>query len=89
MIASRSDECELVREPFLLLGIISAIRRVLILAAKFGELRGKAETVFQNFVIELAAHTVLTLALTVSLVLLQKAGAAAVSNVAGFIQMAT
>ncbi len=64
----------LVPEPFLLVGLISAIRRVLVLTAEFGELRDKPEGIARQFVIELAVLTVLILALAVSLLLLRKRG---------------
>src|SRR5207302_1638469 len=63
-------EHALAPEPFLLIGLISAIRRVLLVTAEFGELRDKTEDVFRHFIIELAVLTVLIVALTVSLVLL-------------------
>ena len=64
-------EHALVPEPFLLVGLISAIRRVLILTAEFGERQGEVHA----FVIELGVLTVLILALSISLVLLRKTGA--------------
>ena len=62
-------------EPFLIVGLISAIRRVLVLTAEFGEMHEQAPALSQYFVIELAVHTVLILALAISLVLLRKRGA--------------
>jgi uncharacterized membrane protein (DUF373 family) len=64
-------EHALVPEPFLLVGLISAIRRVLILTAEFGEKQGQVDA----FVMELGVLTVLILALALSLVLLRKMGA--------------
>ena len=66
-------EHALVPEPFLLVGLISAIRRVLVLTAEFGEFR--TEIGAQQFVIELAVLTVLIVALVASLILLRKSGA--------------
>src|SRR5438445_2842657 len=60
-------EHALVPEPFLLVGLISAIRRVLVVTAEFGELRDKTETAFQHFVVELAVMTLLIVALAVAL----------------------
>jgi uncharacterized membrane protein (DUF373 family) len=71
-------EHALVPEPFLLVGLISAIRRVLVLTAEFGEFR--TEVGAQQFVIELAVLTVLIVALVVSLVLLRKSGASVVAH---------
>jgi uncharacterized membrane protein (DUF373 family) len=73
-------EHALVPEPFLLVGLISAIRRVLVLTAEFGESRDKAAgPTTEQFCIELAVLTVLILALAVSLVLLRKRGAPVVA----------
>jgi hypothetical protein len=46
-------EHALVSEPFLLVGLISAIRRVLVVTAEFGHLRETAEDVFRLFVVSL------------------------------------
>jgi hypothetical protein len=73
-------EHALLPEPFLLIGLISAIRRVLILTAEYGELREKTEIGAQYFVIELVVLTVLILALVISLVLLRKRGAPVVAK---------
>jgi hypothetical protein len=67
-------EHALIPEPFLLVGLISAIRRVLVLTAEFDQFR--TEIGAQQFVIELAVLTVLIVALVASLVFLRKSGAA-------------
>lgn len=67
-------------EPFLVVGLISVIRRVLILTAKFGDWHAKTASESQHLVIELAVCTVLILILAVSLMLLQKANAFAAAN---------
>jgi uncharacterized membrane protein (DUF373 family) len=67
-------EHALVPEPFLLVGLIAGIRRVLVLTAEFGELRGRTEMELRYFIIELGVLTLLVVALTVSLVLLRKSG---------------
>ena len=67
-------EHALVPEPFLLVGLISAIRRVLVLTAEFGELRDKTQIAAQHFVMELAVLTVLIIALVISVALLRKRG---------------
>jgi uncharacterized membrane protein (DUF373 family) len=72
-------EHALLPEPFLLVGLISAIRRVLILTAEF-EGREKTEGGAQHLVIELAVLTALIVALVVSLVLLRKAGGPVVAH---------
>ena len=72
-------EHALLPEPFLLVGLISAIRRVLVLTAEF-ESREKTEGGAQHLVIELAVLTVMIVALVVSLVLLRKAGGPVVAH---------
>jgi uncharacterized membrane protein (DUF373 family) len=67
-------EHALIPEPFLLVGLISAIRRVLVLTAKFPELHERTASISQQFTIELAVLTVLILALAISLVLMRKWG---------------
>jgi uncharacterized membrane protein (DUF373 family) len=67
-------EHALLPEPFLLVGLIAAIRRVLVLTAEFGEVREKSETMLKYFVIELGVLTLLILTLVVSLLLLRKKG---------------
>ena len=65
-------EHTLVPEPFLLVGLISAIRRVLVLTAEFDGLHEKAALTPQQFAVELAVLTVLILALAVALILLRR-----------------
>ena len=67
-------------EPFLLVGLISVIRRVLILSAKFGNWHEKTANESQHIIIELAVNTVLLLILAISLMLLRKSSAPAVAN---------
>jgi hypothetical protein len=70
----------LIPEPFLLVGLIAAIRRVLVLTAEFAQVRDQSEIVFQHLIIELAVLTFLIVALVVSLVLLKKRGVVAVAE---------
>jgi len=70
-------EHALMPEPFLLVGLIAAVRRVLVVTAKFGELHDDKEEVFRHFILELAVLTALIVALAVSLLLLRKNGAVA------------
>ena len=70
----------MIPEPFLLVGLIAAIRRVLLLTAEFSQVHDQPDTVFKRFVIELAVLTALIVALVVSLVLLRKRGTAAVAE---------
>lgn len=63
-------EHSIVPEPFLLVGLIAAIRRVLIVTAEFSQVRPLSEEIFRRFVIELVVLTVLIVALAFSLLLL-------------------
>lgn len=65
-------EHAVIPEPFLLVGLIAAIRRVLIITAEFSQIRPLSEGTFQHFVIELGVLTLLILALAFSLLLLRK-----------------
>ena len=62
-------------EPFLLVGLISAIRRVLVLTAEFGESPDKSVTAVQAFCLEIAVLTAMILALAISHMLLRKRSA--------------
>lgn len=70
----------LIPEPFLLVGLIAAIRRVLVLTAEFADIGDKPETVFQHLIVELIVLTFLIVALVISLVLLRKRGVTAVAE---------
>src|SRR5207244_6840623 len=61
-------EHALVPEPFLIVGLIAATRRILVLTAEFVTLPGKAEGVFRNAMIELGLLTLLVVAMVASLV---------------------
>jgi uncharacterized membrane protein (DUF373 family) len=65
-------EHALIPEPFLLIGLIAGIRRVLLLTAEFAQVHEKSDIVFQHFIVELVALTVLIVALVISLVVLRK-----------------
>src|SRR6266850_2746033 len=65
-------EHALMPEPFLLIGLIAGIRRVLLLTAELAQVSEKSEVVFQHFIMELLALTVLIVALVISLVVLRK-----------------
>jgi uncharacterized membrane protein (DUF373 family) len=65
-------EHALVPEPFLIVGLIAVIRRVLVLTAEFGDMLQKAEHVFRNAMLELGLLTSMVIALVVALVLLRK-----------------
>ncbi|HEY7041192.1 MAG TPA: phosphate-starvation-inducible PsiE family protein [Methylomirabilota bacterium] len=65
-------EHTLVPEPFLLVGLISAIRRVLVLTAEVDTMLAQGSITPQQFAVELAVLAVLILALAVSLILLRR-----------------
>jgi len=73
-------EHSLIPEPFLLVGLIAAIRRVLVLTAEFAQAHAQSETIFKHFIIELVVLTFLIVALVISLVLLRKRGLANVAE---------
>jgi uncharacterized membrane protein (DUF373 family) len=65
-------EHALMPEPFLLVGLIAGIRRVLLLTAELAHVHEQSEAVFRHFIVELLVLTVLIVALVISLVLLRK-----------------
>ncbi len=67
-------EHTIIAEPFLLVGLIAAIRRVLVLTDEFAEIADKEEPVFRHFVVEMGALTLLIVTLVVSLYLLRRRG---------------
>lgn len=70
----------LIPEPFLLVGLIAAIRRILVLTAEFAQIKEQTEAVFQHLIVELAVLTFLIVALVASLVLLRKRGVTTVAE---------
>jgi len=62
----------LVPEPFILVALIAAVRRILVLTAEIGKLVEKSVADFQHAMIELAILTLMTLTLVGSLVILRK-----------------
>jgi uncharacterized membrane protein (DUF373 family) len=62
----------LVAEPFLIVGLIAAVRRVLILTAEFSKPAEVVEAAFRNAMVELGLLTVLILALVFSLFLVNR-----------------
>ena len=65
-------EHTLAPEPFLLVGMIAAVRRVLVITAELKESHGKTEEIFRFLMIELGVLTLLIVALVVSVMLLRK-----------------
>jgi uncharacterized membrane protein (DUF373 family) len=58
-------ENEIVAGPFLLIGLIAVVRRILLLTAEAEQTLGTQE--FQNLVIELGVLTVLVISLSIAL----------------------
>ena len=73
-------EHTVIPQPFILVGLIAAIRRVLVLPAELAQVHEQTDVVFQRFVIELVVLTVLIIALVISLVLLRKRGVEAAAE---------
>jgi uncharacterized membrane protein (DUF373 family) len=73
-------EHQLVPEPFLIVGLIAAIRRVLVLTAEFSRLMEKGMEALRAAMIELGILTVMIVALVLSLVLLRRRHADAVAE---------
>jgi uncharacterized membrane protein (DUF373 family) len=67
-------EHALLPEPFLIVGLISCIRRLLVLTAEYGEHHQMSPEAVRVLVIELAVLTVMILALVGSLVMLRRRG---------------
>jgi uncharacterized membrane protein (DUF373 family) len=65
-------EHALVPEPFLVVGLIAAIRRVLVITAEFSDVKDAGTAQFRATMVELGLLTVLSLVLVVSLVLLRR-----------------
>ena len=64
-------EHALLPEPFLVVGLIAATRRILVVTAEFGQMVDKPGDVFRRGMIEVALLTVMVLALVASLRLLR------------------
>jgi hypothetical protein len=73
-------EHALVPEPFLIVGLIAATRRILVLTAEFGTLPDRTEAVFRTAMIELGVLTLMIVAFVASLLMLRNRGAAAVAS---------
>jgi uncharacterized membrane protein (DUF373 family) len=65
-------EHTLVAEPFLIVGLIAAVRRVLVLTAEFSKPAEVLEAAFRNAMFEMGLLTVLILVLVFSLFLLKR-----------------
>ncbi len=67
-------EHTLAPEPFLLIGLIAAVRRVLVITAELAEARSKTEDAFRFLMIELGVLTLLIVALVASVMMLRRKG---------------
>ncbi len=65
-------EHTLAPEPFLLIGLIAAVRRVLVITAELTERKLDSEDVFRHLMIELGVLTFMVLALVASVMMLRK-----------------
>jgi uncharacterized membrane protein (DUF373 family) len=68
-------EHALTPEPFLIVGLIAATRRVLVLTAEFKDLLQKGPEAFRNGMVELGLLAFLIVALVISLAVLRRRGA--------------
>ena len=68
-------EHTLVPEPFLIVGLIAATRRILVLVAELNKFLEQPNGSFRNAMTELGFLTVLTVALVASLMMLRRRGA--------------
>jgi len=73
-------EHALVPEPFLVVGLIAATRRILVVTAEFGDLVERGDLAFRNAMIELGVLTGMIVALVASLVLLRRRSPIAVAD---------
>jgi uncharacterized membrane protein (DUF373 family) len=67
-------EHALVPEPFIIVGLIAVIRRVLVLTAEFSDLMTQGDDAFRNAMFELSILTVMVFVLVLSLALLRRRG---------------
>jgi uncharacterized membrane protein (DUF373 family) len=63
---------ELKPEPFLVVGLIAAVRRILVVTAEFAHMVDREEAAFRRAMLEVALLTAMVLALVVSLWLLRR-----------------
>jgi hypothetical protein len=73
-------EHTLIPEPFLIVGLIAATRRILLLTAEFSKLLEQGETAFRNAMWELGLLTMMVLVLVISVVLLRRRSEKAVAE---------
>jgi uncharacterized membrane protein (DUF373 family) len=65
-------EHALVPEPFLIVGLVAATRRILVMTAEYGTLTTRSEEIFRASMIELSVLTLMIVAFVASLLMLRK-----------------
>ena len=65
-------EHTLIPEPFIIVGLIAATRRILVLTAEFAKLAEVGTETFRNAMIELTILTIMVVALVASLIMLRR-----------------
>jgi hypothetical protein len=65
-------EHTLIPEPFIIVGLIAATRRILVLTAEFAKLAEVGTETFRNAMIELTILTLMVVALVASLIMLRR-----------------
>ena len=65
-------EHTLIPEPFIIVGLIAATRRILVLTAEFAKLAEVGTETFRNAMIELSILTIMVVALVASLIMLRR-----------------
>lgn len=73
-------EHTLAPEPFLIVGLIAATRRILVLTAEFAEMAKTGGSAFLHAILELGLLTLMVLVLVVALVLLRRRSTQAVAE---------
>ena len=73
-------EHALVPEPFLIVGLVAAVRRILVTTAEFARTIAEGGDLFRNAMIELSVLTVLVVALVASLLMLRRRGSGAAAE---------
>jgi hypothetical protein len=72
-------EHALVPEPFLIVGLVAATRRILVVTAEFGSIKNPSDEIFRAAMTELSVLTVMIVAFVLSLRLLRNRHPAAVA----------
>jgi len=73
-------EHALVPEPFLIVALVAAVRRILVLTAEFADLQTRGPDAFRTSMIELGVLTVMTVAFVASLLMLRHRHPGAVAS---------